>query len=233
MISDLTLRSDLLMSIYDLLHNDINVILMILNIGSTGKLKIGKSTYTFDFNTTTQHNTQNGKTRTRKRTQGDEKTADSCKSKVTIRGHRDGVRKTITLLQAQLDGYEDSLDTIAPQHMESSSRMDSKVAVLLGTTTHIVKDALSGMQRRLISHMEAVSGIRAQTPREREPQNRTTELFNIPYGSVEYSLITGKFAATMPNVHIVSVQRVQNQYLWEKFIHHKGMIEQKNGGQAK
>ena len=199
--------------------------------GNTGKLQIGKFTYAFDFNTMTQHNTQNGKTRTIKRTQGDKKPPTSCKSKVTVRGPRDGVRKTITLLQTQLDGYEDSLDTIAPQRTESSSRMDSKVAVLLGTTTHIVKDALSGMQRRLISHMEAVSG-RARTPREWEPQSRTTELFNIPYGSVERSLVIGKFTTTMPNVNIVSVQRVQNQYLWEKFIHHKGMIEQKNDGQA-
>ena len=36
----------------------------------------------------------------------------------------------------------------------------------------------------------------------------------------------------MSNVNIVSVELVQNQYLWEKFTHHKGMIEQKNGGQA-
>ena len=200
--------------------------------GNSGKLQIGKFTYAFDFNTMTQHNTQNGKTRTIKRTQGNKKPPPSCKSKVTIRGPRDGVRKTITLLQAQLDHYGDSLNTITPQCMKSSSRMDSKVAVLLGTTTHIVKDTLSDVQRRLISHMEAVSGIRARTPREWEPQSRTTELFNIPYGSVERSLVLGKFTTTMPNVNIVSVQRVQNQYLWEKFIHHKGMIEQKNGGQA-
>ena len=59
--------------------------------------------------------------------------------------------------------------------------MDSKVAVLLGTTTHIVKDTLSDVQRRLISHMEAVSGIRARTPREWKP------LYYILYVSVEYS----------------------------------------------
>ena len=200
--------------------------------GNTGKLKIGKFTYAFDFNTMTQHNTQNGKTRGMKRTLGDEKTAPFCKSKVTIRGPTVGVRKTVTLLQAQLDSYEESPDRIVPQRMESSSRMDSKVAVLFGTTTHIVKDALSGMQRRLITHMETVTGIRAQTPREWEPQSRTTELFNIPHGSVEHSRVIGKFMATMPNANIISVQRVQNQYLWEKFIHHKGMIEKKNGGQA-
>ena len=66
---------------------------------------------------------------------------------------------------------------------------------------------------------------------EWQAQSRTTELFNVPSHSTEYTRVIGKFTATMPNVNIVSVQRVQNQYLLEKFIHHKGMIEQKNGGQ--
>ena len=31
---------------------------------------------------------------------------------------------------------------------------------------------------------------------------------------------------------ILTVQRIQYQFLWEKFIHHKSMIELKNGGEV-
>ena len=54
----------------------------------------------------------------------------------------------------------------------------------------------------------------------------------VTHGSVEYTHIVSKFILTMTNATILTVQRIQNQFLCEKFIHHKSMIELKNGLEA-
>ena len=221
---------------------------------TSGELKIGKFSYSFDFTAMTQYNTRTGKIRKIKRSQDEDEVnpVTACKSHgpvmVTLRGPREGVDKTLTLLQAQLDNclskdqlkllsssreLEVSLHKVATHYniqLDIQPRKEGKVAVLCGLS-HLVKDALSEMQKCLITHMES-SGTRVQFPKEWQPQSRTTELFNLPSHSAEYARVVGKFKATMPNANIVSLQRVQNQYLWEKYIHHKGMIEQKNGRQA-
>ena len=61
---------------------------------------------------------------------------------------------------------------------------------------------------------------------------KNTELFVVANGSVEYTNIVSKFMLTMTNATILTVQQIQNQFLWEKFIHHKSMIELKNGLEA-
>ena len=222
---------------------------------TSGELKIGKFSYSFDFTAMTQCNTHTGKVRKIKRSQNEEEMTPTTACKphspviVTLRGPREGVDKTLTLLQAQLDSclsneqikllsssreLEISLHEVATHHniqLDIQPRKEGKVAVLRGVS-HLVKDALSEMQKCLITHMETSTGTKVQKPKEWQPQNRTTELFNVPSHSTEYTRVVGKFTATMSNVNMVSVQRVQNQYLWEKFEHHKGMIEQKNGGQA-
>ena len=217
--------------------------------GTTGVLNIGNFNYSFDFTTMTQCNTQTGKIRVMKRTPQDDLVASPQAPVVlTLHGPKEGVKMILILLQNQLDhciskeelkisfssgALEDTLHKIATQYnieVEIQPRKESKVAVLRGVT-HLVKDALSDMRECLINHMET-SGTKVQIPTEWQPQSHTTELFNVTAGSVEYSHVIGRFMSTMPNVNIVSVQRVQNLFLWDKFIHHKGMIEQKNGGQA-
>ena len=217
--------------------------------GTTGVLNIGNFTYSFDFTTMTQCNTKTGKIRVMKRTlQDDLITSPQAPVVLTLHGPKESVDKTLILLQSQLDHciskeelkisfssgeLEDTLHKIATQYnikVDIQPRKESKVAVLCGVT-HLVKEALSDMRERLIIHMEA-SGTKLQIPTEWQQQSHTTELFNVIAGSVEHSRVIGKFMSTVPNGNIVSVQRVQNLFLWEKFIHHKGMIEQKNGGQA-
>ena len=223
--------------------------------GTSGELKIGKFSYSFDFTAMTQCNTRTGNVRKIKRSPNEEEMTPTTTCKphspviVTLRGPREGVDKTLTLLQAQLDSclsndqikllyssreLEISLYKLATQHniqLDIQPRKEHKVAVLYGMS-HLVKDALSEMQKCLITHMETSSGTKVHKPKEWQPQNRTTELFNVPSHSTEHTHVVGKLTATMANVNIVSVQRVQNQYLWERFIHHKGMIEQMNGRQA-
>ena len=223
--------------------------------GTSGELKIGKFSYSFDFTAMTQRNTYTGNVRKINRSQSrDEITLTSgCKPHspviVTLRGPREGVDKTLTLLQAQLDSclfndqikllsssreLEVSLHKIATHHniqLDIQPRKEGKIAVLCGVS-HLVKDALSEMQKCVITHMETSSGTKVQKPKEWQPQSCTTELFTVSSHSAEYSYVAEIFLTTVVNADIVSVQRVQNKFLWERFIHHKGMIEQKNGGQA-
>ena len=85
-----------------------------------------------------------------------------------------------------------------------------------------VTDARNNIEKQLLSNKPSVW----------ERQKKNTELFVVANGSVEYSSIVSKFMLTMTNATILTVQRIQNQFLWEKFIHHKCMIELKNGLEA-
>ena len=61
----------------------------------------------------------------------------------------------------------------------------------------------------------------SKKPSVGENQKNTTERFVVVHGSVEYTHIINKFKLTMTNATN-----------WKKFIHHKSMIELKNGGEA-
>ena len=156
---------------------------------TSGELKIGKFSYSFDFTAMTQCNTRTGNVRKIKRSQNEEEMSPTIACKphspviVTLRGPREGVDKTLTLLQAQLDSclsndqikllsssreLEVSLHKIATHYniqLDIQPRKEGKVAVLCGVS-HLVKDALSEMQKCVITHMETSSGTKVQKPKE-------------------------------------------------------------------
>ena len=134
----------------------------------------------------TQRNTCTGKVRKIKRSQNEEEMTPTIACKphspviVTLRGPREGVDKTLTFLQAQLDSclsndqikllsssreLEVSLHKIATHHnIQLDIQPKGKVAVLCGVS-HLVKDALSEMQKCVITHMETSSGTKVQKPK--------------------------------------------------------------------
>ena len=73
--------------------------------------------------------------------------------------------------------------------------------------------------------------LTAEVPEEWESQTLTIQVFSLSRGSPEWSRVEGRMCETMPNVTIRKIKRIQNSWLWQKYVHHKKMLHQKNNGQ--
>ena len=73
-------------------------------------------------------------------------------------------------------------------------------------------------------------GLKTETPREWQPQRETVQLFSVSQGCSEWVHIASKFQSTMSDATIVSIDRIQNQWLWQRYFQHKEMIREKNKG---
>ena len=69
-----------------------------------------------------------------------------------------------------------------------------------------------------------------KVPQEWEPQNETVQVFALSRGLPEWSKVEEKMNRTMANQPI-QIYRIQNKWLWQKYMHHKEMLHIKNGGQ--
>lgn len=69
-------------------------------------------------------------------------------------------------------------------------------------------------------------------PQEWQPQTKTTELFTLSPGSIEFHHVAQLFQHTMPQTKctLCSIQRIQNKWLWERYHQHRKRLEVKNEG---
>ena len=67
-------------------------------------------------------------------------------------------------------------------------------------------------------------------PNEWEPQNKNIELKVLKKHSEEWSKVSRKFHATLPQKYIVKIERIQNIWLWEKYYQHRDRMKRKNDG---
>ena len=64
-------------------------------------------------------------------------------------------------------------------------------------------------------------------PTEWEPQSTPIELKDVAVGSSEWTGILQRIQETIPNVNLVSIERIQNEFLWEKYCQHKERMSRK------
>ena len=64
-------------------------------------------------------------------------------------------------------------------------------------------------------------------PIEWEPQSNSIELKDVSRGSSEWNKILHRMQETIPNVNLVSIKRIQNEFLWEKYCQHKERMGRK------
>ena len=67
------------------------------------------------------------------------------------------------------------------------------------------------------------------TPPEWEPQSDTTQLFSVPRWSSEWMKVEKEFNKTMSSYPIQEIQRIQNTYLWEKWVEERNRMEKFKG----
>lgn len=62
-----------------------------------------------------------------------------------------------------------------------------------------------------------------------EPQIEMVELKPVPPGSNEWKSITDRIHKTLPSAEVRMLQRIQNQWLWEKYSSSKARMEEAKG----
>ncbi len=136
---------------------------------------------------------------------------------------------------------EQKLHKIAKRNCVTSNFEDSKTPdgksqrILHLKGVHFkCKAALEAIQEEVLTfHMLSVSSEEdIEFPPEWQQQSKTTEQFTLVPNSVEWSQVHTKFSATMVGHQVVSIARIQNKWLWEKYSGHKKRLDRKNSGRV-
>ena len=156
--------------------------------------------------------------------------------------------KNVPLPPTSTPSLKQKLCSIARRHSVSSSIRDDEKAKASGASNrrlsqviriegaeHLVDKAVTEVQGEIIefhSQSSSTSVAQADTPYppEWEAQTNTSQLFKLDKYSREWIRVTSKFKETMSDADILSVQRIQNKWLWKRYCQHKDRIHEKNDG---
>ena len=98
-----------------------------------------------------------------------------------------------------------------------------KTLLITGVKTDL---AVREIQQYIIEQQDTGEDVSA--PSEWQSQSRTTELFPLHKGSLEWLKVERKFRQTMTHP-ILEIIRIQNIYLWEKYVEERNRMEKFKG----
>ena len=99
-----------------------------------------------------------------------------------------------------------------------------------GTSLNVQR-AISAIQEGIIQYqLESKEENEEEYPQEWDDQARTTQVFLVQQGSPEWNKVDHLFKTTMPNSTIVQISRIQNKWLWERYVFQRKRLGIKNGG---
>ena len=211
--------------------------------GTNHDLTVNSCTYSYNFKHMTQVNVDNKSTTKIRRIDGAAVFDDShntAKSKITIFGSPED----INLVEEKLLNCLKSL--IAVHHVDVQRRFLPAVEkcikqtqranivkiVQVSETDAMVKYSITGykdcVQRAAIDmyKVTAMASFSVRRPLEWEPQGQSVELKDILRGSPEWSKICARMRVTL-KCNVISIQRIQNEFLWEKYVQHKELMSHK------
>lgn len=140
--------------------------------------------------------------------------------------------------------FSKSLKSIALNHnvtlsVERSSRSPTahkvQSVITLKGIDQDVQIVLKSVQQKIIDYQVSMSesaDLESKCPLEWQPQSRTTEVFTVAKASSEWNRVEQKFKSTMPSSQIVTISRIQNSWLWDKYCSHKRRLNLKNDGKV-
>ena len=138
--------------------------------------------------------------------------------------------KSITLPPGDQHQLVKNLEEIAKQYQVTTSisggRREFKVK---GLSTAVLK-AVTALQEEII-RCQAFSE-EANFPPEWQPQTETTQLFPLIQWTQEWNRVADMFQKTMPRARIAAIKRIQNKWLWERYVQHRKRLHLKNSGQV-
>jgi O-acetyl-ADP-ribose deacetylase (regulator of RNase III) len=98
---------------------------------------------------------------------------------------------------------------------------------------------LKGLDRSVMSAKSEIlsylmkSMPKVKLPEEWTPQTTNCELVTLNASSAEFKSVVARLQETLPHVQVYSIDRIQNKWLWEKYLQQKELLIKKNGGIAK
>ena len=117
------------------------------------------------------------------------------------------------------------------QAVASASPQTPKRVLRIEGLEHLVHKAATEIQTEIIQFQSSRSGAgKVSVPPEWQVQTETVEVFKLQPSSQEWTVVSRKFSVTMPQANITKILRIQNQWLWEKYVQEKSRIHQKNTG---
>ena len=100
------------------------------------------------------------------------------------------------------------------------------------TTEHQLNRLKTDLNSQIKEFEIAQDKAKGQYPPEWEKQFSMIEVFAIQPGTAEWNQIEKLFKSTMMNTKITCIKRIQNKWLWEKYVQHKTRMDRKNNGRV-
>lgn len=222
------------------------VILMIEAMYLTGtdhNVTINGCSHSYDFKHMIQVNVNNKQKTRIRRIDGSlvfNDTRSTAKSKITILGSAED----ISIVEEKLLQCLKSLLAVHPVDVQrkfipavekcikQTQRSNIVKIVKFSETDLMVKYNITGykdcVQKAAIDmyKVTAMASISVQRPLEWEPQSKSIELKEVLRGSPEWSKICIRMRTTI-KCQVVSIKRIQNEFLWEKYVQHKELMSHK------
>ena len=127
----------------------------------------------------------------------------------------------------------DVQETTAPaaaKHTEPGSQ--SRMVLRLEGHTKSLQRAAYEIHSQIKEFEIVHEKAKGQYPPEWEKQTEIIEVFAVQPGTAEWNQVQKLFKSTMMNTKVTCIKRIQNKWLWEKYIQHKSRMDQKNGGRV-
>ena len=222
-----------------------------------GHCTINGKVYTFNFAQMCQINTATAFKRPIKRLFPEVKVPDQPGEKkerkmtITLRGARANLTVAKRRIDDKLEGALSNGDITFPGSLEGKVltiiqqyKLDFKLStgdqkgknkrVTFDGLSSSVSKATSAIQEEVINyHTTAAEQSTVGVPVEWEPQTQQNlMLCAVDPGSTEWGRVVGNFQRTLPAVTVIGVTRIQNKWLWERYVQHRQRLAYKNNGRV-
>ena len=136
--------------------------------------------------------------------------------------------KLVPLLDRHINQIQkDYRVEIHPLPRDFNDSSDTKAKYNVTGYKTCVQEAITAVYQILASSSAPSVSQSFMRPIEWEPQSDSIELKDVSQGSSEWNKILHRMQETIPNVNLVSIKRIQNEFLWEKYCQHKERMGRK------
>ena len=217
------------------------VTLMIEAMYSTNtnhSLIINDCLYAFDFTYMTQWNMDTKQKASIRRIDRKKSACNPTRSTVTISGLTEDIHKADIMVKQRIESLKtvqfiDVLRRLIPTFETCKEHIQDKYNVIIAresnvTMLPVVKYKIEGynecIQKASIEIYKSMATT--QKPIEWEPQSKPIILIDILKRSPEWSKVCARMRMTL-KCNVLSIKRIQNEFLWEKYVQHKELMAHK------
>ena len=211
-------------------------------------LQIGPWTYRFDFHRMLQINVSTTNSRPMRRSVSQDTSSNSKRSvsrqlssaSVSLNGPHHQLTKASDMVEAHFKKCLTTKEITLPALLSNSARsqmifLGQKYSVEAEYMQQVHKLKFHGFSENVTKAVLAAQDIllakdNIETPSVWDPQTESVAVKEVQIGSGEWKRITQLVHETLPQVDVLKVERIQNRYLWEKYVFHASRMKEKNKG---